>query len=279
MGLFDMFKKKDAAPSFPVVLAADAAGAFVKMEDIPDEVFAQGILGQGCGIDPSEGKVYAPCDGEITQALDTLHAFGITTPGGVEVLIHVGVDTVEMKGDGFESKVKLGSKVTKGQLLLTMDLDKIKAAGHPAVVITVVTNTDDFASVDVSFISLTKILIPARNLLKTGGQMVCLIKPQFEAGREKVGKKGVVRDLAVHKEVMEQVITYAKSLGFLIKGLDFSPIRGPEGNIEYLLYIQKMENGAATFPEDEWNEWQKVMDETIQAAQEHAVKHAEDISG
>ena len=138
MGLFDMFKKKDAAPSFPVVLAADAAGAFVKMEDIPDEVFA-----------PSEGKVYAPCDGEITQAPDTLHAFGITTPSGVEVLIHVGVDTVEMKGDGFESKVKLGSKVTKGQLLLTMDLDKIKAAGHPAVVITVVTNTDDFASVDV----------------------------------------------------------------------------------------------------------------------------------
>ena len=67
MGLFDMFKKKDAAPSFPVVLAADAAGAFVKMEDIPDEVFAQGILGQGCGIDPSEGKVYAPCDGEITR--------------------------------------------------------------------------------------------------------------------------------------------------------------------------------------------------------------------
>lgn len=149
MGLFDMFKKKDDALSFPVVLAADAAGAFVKMEDIPDEVFAQGILGQCCGIDPSEGKVYAPCDGEITQAPDTLHALGITTPGGVEVLIHVGVDTVEMKGNGFESKVKLGSKVIKGQLLLTMDLDKIKAAGHPAVVITVVTNTDDFASVDV----------------------------------------------------------------------------------------------------------------------------------
>ena len=137
----------------------------------------------------------------------------------------------------------------------------------------------DFVSIDVAFILLTKVLEPICHLMKNEARMVCLIKPQFEAGREKVGKKGVVRDLAVHKEVMEQVITYAKSLGFLIKGLDFSPIRGPEGNIEYLLYIQKMENSAATFPEDEWNEWQKVMDETIQAAQEHAVKHAEDISG
>ena len=137
----------------------------------------------------------------------------------------------------------------------------------------------DFVSIEVAFISLTKVLEPIRHLMKNEARMVCLIKPQFEAGREKVGKKGVVRDLAVHKEVMEQVITYAKSLGFLIKGLDFSPIRGPEGNIEYLLYIQKMENSAVTFPENEWNEWQKVMDETIQAAQEHAVKHAEDISG
>ena len=137
----------------------------------------------------------------------------------------------------------------------------------------------DFVSIDVAFISLTKVLEPIWHLMKNEAQMVCLIKPQFEAGREKVGKKGVVRDRAVHKEVMEQIISYAKSLGFLIKGLDFSPIRGPEGNIEYLLYIQKMENSATAFPEGEWNEWQKTMDETIQAAQEHAVKHAEDISG
>ena len=137
----------------------------------------------------------------------------------------------------------------------------------------------DFVSIDVAFISLTKVLEPIWHLMKDEAQMVCLIKPQFEAGREKVGKKGVVRDLAVHKEVMEHVISYAKSIGFVIKGLDFSPIRGPEGNIEYLLYIQKMENGAAAFSEEEWNEWQKTMDETIEAAQEHAVKHAEDISG
>ena len=150
MGFFDLFKKKEepAVPAGPIVVAADAKGAIVKMEDIPDEVFAQGILGQCCGIDPAVGEVYAPIDGEITQAPDSLHALGIQGVGGVEVLIHVGVDTVEMKGDGFSSNVKLGDKIKKGQLLLTMDLDKIKAAGHPAVVITVVTNSDDFASVD-----------------------------------------------------------------------------------------------------------------------------------
>ena len=150
MGFFDMFKKKEepVVPAGPIMVAADAKGTVVKMEDIPDEVFAQGILGQCCGIDPAVGEVYAHIDGEITQAPDTLHALGIQGAGGVEVLIHVGVDTVEMKGDGFAAKVKLGDKIKKGQLLLTMDLDKIKAAGHPAVVITVVTNTDDFASVD-----------------------------------------------------------------------------------------------------------------------------------
>ena len=97
----------------------------------------------------------------------------------------------------------------------------------------------DFASVDVSFISLTKILGPAYNLLKTDAQMVCLIKPQFEAGKEKVGKKGVVREPSVHREVIEMVMDYAVSIGFEILHLDFSPIRGPEGNIEYLLHIYK----------------------------------------
>jgi len=97
----------------------------------------------------------------------------------------------------------------------------------------------DFASVDVSFISLTKVLPAAVNLLKDEAYMVCLIKPQFEAGREKVGKKGVVRDLSVHKEVIELVINFAIGLNLFIKGLTFSPVKGPEGNIEYLLYMQK----------------------------------------
>ena len=99
----------------------------------------------------------------------------------------------------------------------------------------------DFASVDVSFISLTKVLGPAYALLKEHGQMVCLIKPQFEAGREKVGKKGVVRDKAVHEEVIEKVIAFALETGFSVHNLEYSPIKGPEGNIEYLVYIEKDE--------------------------------------
>ena len=96
-----------------------------------------------------------------------------------------------------------------------------------------------FVSIDVSFISLTKVLGPVRQLLADGGEIVCLIKPQFEAGREKVGKKGVVRDPAVHLEVIESVMQYASSIGFEILHLEFSPIKGPEGNIEYLLHLKK----------------------------------------
>ena len=103
-----------------------------------------------------------------------------------------------------------------------------------------------FSSIDVSFISLTKVLGPVKALLKDDGQVVCLIKPQFEAGREKVGKKGVVRDPKVHEEVIEKICDFASTNGFELLHLDYSPIKGPEGNIEYLLHMRKtetMENG------------------------------------
>lgn len=96
-----------------------------------------------------------------------------------------------------------------------------------------------FSSIDVSFISLTKVLLPVKNLLTEDGQVVCLIKPQFEAGREKVGKKGVVRDRTVHEEVIRMVMDYAASIDFYPLALDFSPVKGPEGNIEYLLFLSK----------------------------------------
>ena len=105
----------------------------------------------------------------------------------------------------------------------------------------------EFASIDVAFISLTKVLQPVKELLTPDGEVVALIKPQFEAGREQVGKKGVVRDKNVHLEVIGRVLDYARSIGFAVRDLDFSPIRGPEGNIEYLAHLKKQEEGA--FPE------------------------------
>ncbi len=105
----------------------------------------------------------------------------------------------------------------------------------------------DFVSIDVSFISLTKVLGPVHGLMKEMAEMVCLIKPQFEAGREKVGKKGVVREPQTHLEVIEKVLEFARGLGFSALNLEFSPIKGPEGNIEYLLHLKK--DGQASLAE------------------------------
>lgn len=163
--------KKDApapvpAPAqiaFPDVLGSVAQGVFVPMEEIPDPTFSQGVLGICCGVDPETGKVYSPMDGRISTLADTLHAIGIEAEG-VELLIHVGIDTVAMKGDGFKSHVEEGQTVKKGDLLLTMDLEKIKAAGHPATIMVAVTNSDDLTSVEAV----------ASGQLKPGDQLMCL---------------------------------------------------------------------------------------------------------
>lgn len=119
----------------------------------------------------------------------------------------------------------------------------------------------DFSSIDVSFISLTKVLLPIRNYLKEDGQIVALIKPQFEAGREKVGKKGVVREKSTHYEVIEMIISYAVSIGFQVLNLDFSPIKGPEGNIEYLIHLQKTEE-AQTMDEIQID-WKEIVEQAF----------------
>lgn len=151
MGLFDFLKGKGgaAAPAeipCSTALGAPAKGTFVTMSQIPDNVFSTGVLGACCGVQPSEGKVYAPADGTVSQLTDTLHAIGIEA-GGMDILIHVGVDTVEMNGSGFSACVRQGQQVKKGDLLMTMDLAQIKAAGHADTVILIVTNSDDFAEV------------------------------------------------------------------------------------------------------------------------------------
>lgn len=107
----------------------------------------------------------------------------------------------------------------------------------------------DFASIDVSFISLTKVLPAVKSLLKESGEIIALIKPQFEAGRDKVGKKGVVREKSTHKEVISNVVNFAIKENFKVIGLDFSPIKGPEGNIEYLVYLKKGDNESINLSE------------------------------
>ena len=135
----------------------------------------------------------------------------------------------------------------------------------------------DFFSVDVAFISLKKVLEPVKALLTPEGQGVCLVKPQFEAGREKVGKKGVVRDPKVHREVLEQIMQYVLSIGFDILELSFSPIKGPEGNIEYLLYIQKTDKvpDENSLEESFHASYDNLIRETVAAAHGKLDKDAE----
>lgn len=124
-----------------------------------------------------------------------------------------------------------------------------------------------FASCDVSFISLTKILVPARALLSDDGEMVCLIKPQFEAGKDKVGKKGVVRDPKIHEEVIAKVIDFAFANGFMILGLEHSPIKGPEGNIEYLIHLRK--DSAIVLEEPECSLIDETIDDLVESREKY----------
>ena len=124
-------------------------GKVLAQADIPDETFAQGILGPGCGIEPTGKTVYAPFDGTVEQVASTLHAVGLTSEDGIEILVHVGMDTVEMNGKGFKALVKEGDKVKAGTPLLKVDLEAIRAAGHPTATALIVTNSDDLPEISV----------------------------------------------------------------------------------------------------------------------------------
>lgn len=126
------------------MILAPVKGNVIAREDIPDPTFAAGVLGDGVGIEPSEGVVVAPCDGEISSVTDTCHAIGITGAEDMEILIHVGIDTVNMQGDGFNLLVSEGDKVKAGQKLLTFDMDKIRSAGYSTTTAVLLTNSDDY---------------------------------------------------------------------------------------------------------------------------------------
>ena len=154
---------------------------------------------------------------------------GASTGGFTDCMLQNGAVKVYAVDVGYG---QLAWKLRQDERVVCMEKTNIRYLTPDQVV-----EPAGFASIDVSFISLTKVLEPVRQLLTENGEVVCLIKPQFEAGREKVGKKGVVREKSTHLEVIEKVISYAKEIGFTVLNLDFSPIKGPEGNIEYLLYL------------------------------------------
>ena len=142
MGLFDAFKKKG------IMLGAPMAGEGVPLKNVHDPTFSEEILGKGIAIVPAEGKVYAPADGEISTVFPTGHALGLTTEDGIELLIHIGLDTVQLNGQHFTIKTEAGKKVKKGDLLVEADLEKIKEAGYDVITPMIVCNTTDFASVE-----------------------------------------------------------------------------------------------------------------------------------
>lgn len=152
MGLLSkLFKNESPAPAphcEPLTVYAPAAGEVVPLERFPDDVFSQEILGPGCGILPSGKVVVAPFNGTVIQEVETRHAVGVASDDGVELLIHVGVDTVEMNGKGFRYHVKNGQRIRLGDPLIEFDRAVIREAGHSDAIAIVVTNSDEYASVE-----------------------------------------------------------------------------------------------------------------------------------
>lgn len=131
-----------------ITLYSHMNGTVVKLEDVEDDVFSQKILGEGAAVEPSEGKLYAPCDGKIDSVFDTKHAVNMVSDDGVEILLHIGIDTVKLGGQYFEAHVSDGQEVKKGDLLISFDMDKIKAAGYKVITPLIIGNTDDYESVE-----------------------------------------------------------------------------------------------------------------------------------
>ena len=160
---------------------------------------------------------------------------GASTGGFTDCMLQNGASKVYAIDVGYG---QFAWKLRNDERVVCLEKTNVRYVTHEQV-----PDEGDFASIDVSFISLTKVLPAVLGVLGEKGQLVCLIKPQFEAGREKVGKKGVVRDSSVHREVIEMIVEYVRTQSLGILGLDFSPSKGPEGNIEYLIYLDKSRSG------------------------------------
>ena len=143
--MFNLFNRKKEKKH---VIGSPVKGKAVPLKEVNDPTFAEEMLGKGAAVIPEEGKIYAPADGDIGMVFETLHAVSMTTDFGAEVLIHIGLDTVKMKGEGFTGHVKAGDHVKKGDLLLEVDLEKVKAAGYDTVTPVLICNTADYETVE-----------------------------------------------------------------------------------------------------------------------------------
>jgi len=184
---------------------------------------------------------------------------GASTGGFTDCMLQNGASKVYAIDVGYG---QFAWKLRNDERVVCLEKTNVRYVTHEQV-----PDEGDFASIDVSFISLTKVLPAVLGVLGPNGQLVCLIKPQFEAGREKVGKKGVVRDINVHREVIEMIVNYVRAQNLGILALDFSPIKGPEGNIEYLIYLDKSQTGMTE------EEVAKRLEEVV--AQSHKILSAE----
>jgi PTS system beta-glucosides-specific IIC component len=147
------------------IVYSPISGEVKELSEVEDEAFSTGAMGQGIAIVPSEGKLYAPVDGEVVTFFPTGHAIGMVSSNGAEVLIHVGMDTVKLNGDGFTPKVAQGAKVKKGDLLLEFDIEKIKAAGYSVMTPMIITNTDSYLDV----------VFEANRSVKYGDELISLL--------------------------------------------------------------------------------------------------------
>lgn len=229
----------------------DKAGEMIK-EDAKVEVRGHdiGYVSRG-GLKLEKAMQVFPMrpDGKVCMDI------GASTGGFTDCMLQNGAEKVYAVDVGYG---QLAWKLRSDPRVVCLERTNARYLTHEQV-----PDALDFASVDVSFISLKLILPPLNGLLKDGGHAACLVKPQFEAGREKVGKKGVVRDPAVHLEVLEHFLDHVGDAGFTVLGLTYSPIRGPEGNIEYLGYLEKGPRQERTF------DLKALVDESHQTLKEH----------
>lgn len=149
--MFGIFKKNNKSE-----IKSPITGTGLPLSEVPDEVFASKMMGDGIAFEPSEGTLYAPIDGEIVQVFPTLHAVGIKSNNGLEILVHIGIDTVNLSGEGFESFVVVGDKVAAGQKLISFDIDLIKEKAKSAIIPLIITNMDNVANIEYKYGATTK---------------------------------------------------------------------------------------------------------------------------